>query len=257
MIVFLLTRLSQGVTTPPTQRGCAGRISTHTPLARRDIKGNFLRILYTQFLLTRLSQGVTAGRYSKPDTTEFLLTRLSQGVTLEKGTKTKHAVISTHTPLARRDCVYIITAGGNIISTHTPLARRDLRHCMLQNDNWISTHTPLARRDPPSLILNHLQGKFLLTRLSQGVTHPGTACGFPVSISTHTPLARRDQSDNLPSLSDTFLLTRLSQGVTNDVVHKDNAIWISTHTPLARRDAGVGNCHEEQLHFYSHASRKA
>ena len=92
--------------------------------------------------------------------------------------------------------MYIITAGGNIISTHTPLARRDLRHCMLQNDNWISTHTPLARRDGIDVVIEDytaisthtplarrdqsdnlpsLSDTFLLTRLSQGVTYQPAA----------------------------------------------------------------------------------
>ena len=35
--------------------------------------------------------------------------------------------ISTHTPLARRDCTLCGLASLPEISTHTPLARRDLR----------------------------------------------------------------------------------------------------------------------------------
>ena len=34
-----------------------------------------------------------------------------------------------------------------VISTHTPLARRDQAQQLDDLDEWISTHTPLARRD--------------------------------------------------------------------------------------------------------------
>ena len=55
------------------------------------------------FLLTRLSQGVTAGRHREQCQNRFLLTRLSQGVTVAMVTAAGEAIISTHTPLARRD----------------------------------------------------------------------------------------------------------------------------------------------------------
>ena len=58
------------------------------------------------------------------------------------------AVISTHTPHARRDAVEVKTSKMIEISTHTPHARRDAhagRQCGMAAE--ISTHTPHARRD--------------------------------------------------------------------------------------------------------------
>ena len=55
----------------------------------------------------------------------FLLTRLSRGVTKRRGWDSNPYIISTHTPLARRDTVDLGVTTVPIISTHTPLARRD------------------------------------------------------------------------------------------------------------------------------------
>ena len=46
----------------------------------------------------------------------------------------------------------------HLISTHTPLARRDVLHLYVQMRILISTHTPLARRDGVQTILfNHFK----------------------------------------------------------------------------------------------------
>ena len=79
----------------------------------------------------------------------------------------------------------------NMISTHTPLARRDLLTFFIQRHDKISTHTPLARRDALISWLSPHE-KFLLTRLSRGVTNANIAPMYFSKISTHTPLARRD-----------------------------------------------------------------
>ena len=123
-------------------------------------------------------------------------------------------VISTHTPLARRDGGSCKRSILNCISTHTPLARRDFSVSSSDSADEISTHTPLARRD--------LTGgseftifRFLLTRLLRGATSAHQREVADLKISTHTPLARRDP----------------------DQVHLLLAMLpISTHTPLARRD---------------------
>ena len=78
------------------------QISTHTPLARRDI-AFWPDLLLVQFLLTRLSRGVTRS-LSRPKLLDgFLLTRLSRGVTGNCHNNLSIHDISTHTPLARRD----------------------------------------------------------------------------------------------------------------------------------------------------------
>ena len=100
---FLLTRLSRGVTTIPTDTTTELDISTHTPLARRDPLRIYERPDHI-FLLTRLSRGVTGFHRQQPlRIYEFLLTRLSRGVTFQDKTGKMFVWISTHTPLARRD----------------------------------------------------------------------------------------------------------------------------------------------------------
>ena len=123
-----------------------------------------------RFLLTRLSRGVTGCRALRWTDWTFLLTRLSRGVTSENGNGYHY----------------------NAISTHTPLARRDETLCNANATQDISTHTPLARRDGYAFIVINKGVKFLLTRLSRGVTR---------SLSN---FAAHFQ----------FLLTRLSRGVT-------------------------------------------
>ena len=100
------------------------KISTHTPLARRD-----------------------ADLSARTRILTFLLTRLSGSVTKQIGKLRRDFIISTHTPLARRDCCQPNSLGLNSISTHTPLARRDKTAFELRALGVISTHTPLARRD--------------------------------------------------------------------------------------------------------------
>ena len=58
----------------------------------------------------------------------------------------------------------------------------------------ISTHTPLARRDADGGGKVDTIFKFLLTRLSRGVTKVSETVFWIFLISTHTPLARRDVS---------------------------------------------------------------
>ena len=56
---FLLTRLLRGVTVPIVRIARQLNISTHTPLARRDLNEWYQCTLLTLFLLTRLLRGVT------------------------------------------------------------------------------------------------------------------------------------------------------------------------------------------------------
>ena len=78
-------------------------ISTHTPLAGRDVNGKGLSVDRVKFLLTRPLRDVTQPIYD-----------LSGA-----------GAISTHTPLAGRDQKCHKEDPVLSISTHTPLAGRD------------------------------------------------------------------------------------------------------------------------------------
>ena len=123
-------------------------ISTHTPLAGRDIHVRHIVCRVRLFLLTRPLRGAT---HCQPLCERCL-------------------IISTHTPLAGRDTARRRTASASGISTHTPLAGRDkiIESTGIGQKNFyshapcgarpglvpanlfaqlISTHTPLAGRD--------------------------------------------------------------------------------------------------------------
>ena len=101
-----------------------------------------------------------------------------------------------------------------MISTHTPLARRDGKWTVLYRQYRISTHTPLARRDGKDIQADGRNNPFLLTRLSRGVT---SSCPFIYAIQQFllTRLSRgvTGQSECYDNVVE-FLLTRLSRGVT-------------------------------------------
>ena len=125
---------------------------------------------------------------------QFLLTRLLRGATFTCLLMLEVYYISTHTPLARRDCVDVklekydlnfyshascearrvntgnyITDCANFYS-HASCEARPVGYTLKNTSSGISTHTPLARRD-----------LLLMMRFSV------------IRISTHTPLARRDR----------------------------------------------------------------
>ena len=77
----------------------------------------------------------------------FQLTRLMRGVTTNMDKAHERAVISTHTPHARRDADNLMLELGEKISTHTPHARRDDIFVAAHFIFNISTHTTHARRD--------------------------------------------------------------------------------------------------------------
>ena len=211
------------------------RISTHTPLARRDLFSSHYPLSSLKFLLTRLLRGVTNLFVAFHD--EF--------------------VISTHTPLARRDSDLTRRISGESISTHTPLARRDKDAGFSCETFVISTHTPLARRDCPDSAANVHPYLFLLTRLLRGVT----AAVFLLLCFRKFLLTRllrgvtRRLSPCFHPLS--FLLTRLLRGVTCWLLRCGRIQIISTHTPLARRDRPHIILKFLRKNFYSHASCEA
>ena len=114
-------------------------------------------------------RGVTGDKYYLSAQNEFLLTRLMRGVTLLGASGALCAIISTHTPHARRDENGDLIISIQQISTHTPHARRDSFIIPVRLLFVISTHTPHARRDERLAADDNRQ-----------------------HISTHTPHARRD-----------------------------------------------------------------
>ena len=60
----------------------------------------------------------------------------------------EHYYISTHAPLAGRDCINVVNVNTlDDISTHAPLAGRDYKEMTKAVAGHISTHAPLAGRD--------------------------------------------------------------------------------------------------------------
>ncbi len=82
---FQLTRLLRGVTQYSRTTPTAYRISTHTPLARRDTACSIAYSHGNIFQLTRLLRGVTMHCGKLSDQIEFQLTRLLRGVTAFRG----------------------------------------------------------------------------------------------------------------------------------------------------------------------------
>ena len=122
---FLLTRLLRGATISGKRYNLIKRISTHTPLARRD---RLFHDLLLQFL-TFYSHASCEARHQRWNRVlvvgEFLLTRPMRGATALVLPWRSFCLISTHTPHAGRDYAAAIAWSHSRISTHTPHAGRD------------------------------------------------------------------------------------------------------------------------------------
>ena len=124
--------------------------------------------------------------------------------------------ISTHAPLAGRDCNSSRSCLTSSISTHAPLAGRDRSLRGKAKTNRISTHAPLAGRDDNSdnecatgtkfqptrplrgatkylWHLSRTEQEFQPTRPLRGATFSGLFISSTEAISTHAPLAGRDE----------------------------------------------------------------
>ena len=145
-------------------------------------------------------------------------------------------VISTHTPLARRDQGESINGTPlRGISTHTPLARRDHQGYNVEPHpkDFYSHASCEARQLEPrwcDVII-----EFLLTRLLRGATTAIPDLNVCTYISTHTPLARRD-----------WLW---------DVICNPKNDFYSHASCEARQD--IRKRKNESWNFYSHASCEA
>ena len=109
-----------------------------------------------------------------------------------------------------------------------------------QKNVYISTHTPLARRDGMGGTGGPRPRRFLLTRLSQGVTETSLLCVHDGPISTHTPLARRDNLLLIDWELKFYISTHTPLARRDPFIRNDWLLYIiSTHTPLARRDLSL------------------
>ena len=124
-----------------------------------------------QFLLTRLLRGATAGTPCEFCASAYFYSHAScEARPTSSSPKIKYTVFLL-TRLLRGATVYIAKAiGAAMISTHTPLARRDYAWRKKDETIKISTHTPLARRDTGTVLPCHYSLTFLLTRLLRGAT---------------------------------------------------------------------------------------
>ena len=166
--------------------------------------------------------------------------------------------ISTHTPLARRDCVRASDCSyAAYFNSHASCEARLKGWEVLKFKPHISTHTPLARRDRRIPMLyrtvqlfnshascearlgqwyrHYIELKFQLTRLLRGATHIKPLQTWWANFNSHASCEAR--------LS--FYIAAFQQPL------------ISTHTPLARRDLDEKTLTVRQNHFNSHASCEA
>ena len=127
---------------------------------------------------------------------------------------TKRLVISTHTPLARRDRIPEKRGRIMCISTHTPHAGRDGAAMKPTNElkNFYS-HAPCGAR---------------LEVLRLGATG--------VYFYSHAPCGARHQIIWISICYIIFLLTRPMRGATRTPFNSIMVTNISTHTPHAGRD---------------------
>ena len=162
--LFQLTRPLRGATKYNLPSVQEFMISTHTPLAGRD-----MRTVMQIASPSNFNSHAPCGARHIPNAGMgivilFQLTRPLRGATEAARRRRSGAKISTHTPLAGRDRLAANRSICQFISTHTPLAGRDITvdKCKLRV-LVISTHTPLAGRD--SKMLYTLPSH----RLNQGV----------------------------------------------------------------------------------------
>ena len=166
---FLLTRPSRGATRTAVLIPVYLVISTHTPLAGRDIPLINFRTPGRTFLLTRPSRGAVYPGFLAG----FLLTRPSRGATASgKLLKYVHIDFYSHAPRGARLPAVPFIIPAPRISTHTPLAGRDIlrNHKIVKFENFYS-HAPRGARrklrDEDCIMMS-----FLLTRPSRGATLP-------------------------------------------------------------------------------------
>ena len=145
-------------------------ISTHTPLAGRDLRIMQICLKCRKFQLTRPSRGATQTVPFPCGTMKFQLTRPSRGATFAFCKLTKRFFISTHTPLAGRDCMTAhYTSNQHHFNSHAPRGARLGNSISFKTQTDFNSHAPRGARRMSQKILA-CGGRFQLTRPSRGAT---------------------------------------------------------------------------------------
>ena len=134
----------------------AGHFYSHASCEARPYPP-FFEIYFMPFLLTRLLRGATSIARSALGKIKFLLTRLLRGATSPLTQNYHPIIISTHTPLARRDKNDPETAlsGGNFYSHASCEARPNSFKLHHGNEHFYSHASCEARRNQ----INRNRGK--------------------------------------------------------------------------------------------------
>ena len=146
-------------------------ISTHTPLAGRDMNGLVnLKVLLT-FLLTRPSRGATNDFFARLPLDVHFYSHAPRGARLIQRLSCKRQTyFYSHAPRgARRESISVIPSLILFLLTRPSRGATRTPFSSITAMN-ISTHTPLAGRDQMEQTANQQLNSFLLTRPSRGAT---------------------------------------------------------------------------------------
>ena len=136
------------------------------------------------------------------------------------------------------------------ISTHAPLAGRDcISDASRGNVERFQPTRPLRGATTVG-IQKVLTVRFQPTRPLRGATKRSIRRSKVYQISTHAPLAGRDISPTkIASTPKIFQPTRPLRGATNELTHPSNHRGISTHAPLAGRDRHARAANRSPIDF--------
>ena len=179
-----------------TEESDVYQISTHAPLAGRDIVIGVKVCLSPSFQPTRPLRGATE-RTSPPSArTRHFNPRAPCGARHRLGSNWLWDLrISTHAPLAGRDFWPFQSQAHVHISTHAPLAGRDSTACSsFDLDFTFQPTRPLRGATISPLSSTGYCTGFQPTRPLRGATVPRSQAAAEIEISTHAPLAGRDIS---------------------------------------------------------------
>ena len=240
---FQPTRPLRGATSIASITSSGNSISTHAPLAGRDLEYLAIRATLKHFN-PRAPCGArpTACSSFALDFT-FQPTRPLRGATLEELQKKTAKVISTHAPLAGRDQTKKKIKKRHYISTHAPLAGRDcsVRDRCHKYLIFQPTRPLRGATIPPPLSLHRIL-RFQPTRPLRGATSIASITSSGSSISTHAPLAGRDAVHRAASLRENISTHAPLAGRDLSRSLEEMHMAISTHAPLAGRDRGRSGC---------------